>query len=317
MTATTTNPDVITTATATARLTDDTDVAPDAAGTGALVPYITVRGAAAAIDWYRRVFGARELVRYTGDDGAIGHAELTIGTARLMLSDEYLEYGAASPDHLGGTIGRAQPRCARRRRRVRARRSRRGRLVRREPTDQPYGERSCQFVDPWGHRWMVQTTDRCADGRGDRRGDGRVHRHRPPAQPTTTRYEPAMRAHDPSLTYLHLGIGPEMQLLPVTDDFWSTIDDRTDLHTGRLVTGMANDTDWPVWEMHPVGDELVVVTSGSVRFHLDDGTSVSTLTVAAPEYIVVPAGMWHTADTLGPAQLLIVTWGEGTEHRPR
>jgi quercetin dioxygenase-like cupin family protein len=126
-----------------------------------------------------------------------------------------------------------------------------------------------------------------------------------------------VRTHDPSLTYLHLGTGPETQLLPVTDAFWSTIDERTDLHTGRLVTGMTNDADWPVWEVHPVGDELIVVTSGSVRFHLDDGSSVSTVTVAAPEYIVVPAGTWHTADTLGPAHLLIVTWGEGTEHRPR
>ena len=126
-----------------------------------------------------------------------------------------------------------------------------------------------------------------------------------------------MHSHDPSTTYLHLGTGPETQLLPVTDDFWVTLDQRPDLHTGRLVTGMVNDADWTVWEMHPRGDELIVVTTGSVRFHLDDGTTVSELTVNAPEYIVVPTGTWHTADTLGPAYLLIVTWGEGTQHRPR
>jgi mannose-6-phosphate isomerase-like protein (cupin superfamily) len=124
-------------------------------------------------------------------------------------------------------------------------------------------------------------------------------------------------AHDPTRTYLHLGTGPEVTLLPVTDDFWSTLDDRTELHTGRLVTGMTNDADWTVWEMHPAGDELIVVTSGAVRFHLDDGTTVSELTVEAPHYVVVPAGTWHTADTLGPAHLLIVTWGDGTTHRPR
>lgn len=123
--------------------------------------------------------------------------------------------------------------------------------------------------------------------------------------------------HDPATTYLHLGTGPEVEVIPVTDDFWATIDARPGLHTGRLVTGMTNDADWTVWEMHPAGDELIVVTAGAVRFHLDDGTAVSQLTVEAPQYIVVPAGTWHTADTLGQAHLLIATWGEGTEHRPR
>jgi mannose-6-phosphate isomerase-like protein (cupin superfamily) len=126
-----------------------------------------------------------------------------------------------------------------------------------------------------------------------------------------------MQTHDPSTTYLHLGTGPETKLLPVNDDFWATLDQRPDLHTGRLVIGMANDADWTVWEMHPRGDELIVVTWGSVRFHLDDGTTVSELMVSAPEYIVVPTGTWHTADALGPAYLLIVTWGDGTQHRPR
>lgn len=123
--------------------------------------------------------------------------------------------------------------------------------------------------------------------------------------------------HDPSTTYLHLGTGPDVDVIPVTDDFWATLDDRPELHTGRLVTGMTNDADWTVWEMHPTGDELIVVTSGAVRFHLDDGATISQLTVDAPHYIVVPAGTWHTADTLGAAHMLIVTWGEGTQHRPR
>ena len=126
-----------------------------------------------------------------------------------------------------------------------------------------------------------------------------------------------VQSHDPSRTYLHLGTGPEIRLLPVTPDFWATIDERTDLHAGRLVTGMTNDADWTVWEMHPAGDELIVVTEGSVHFHLDDGTTVRELTVTAPEYVLVPAGTWHTADERGPARLLVVTWGEGTQHRPR
>ena len=123
--------------------------------------------------------------------------------------------------------------------------------------------------------------------------------------------------HDPAATYVHLGTGPEAQLVPVTHDFWETIGERDDLQRGRLVTSMRNDADWTVWEMHPVGPELIVVTDGTVHFHLDDGTSVTEVTVTAPEYVLVPAGVWHTADARGDARLLIVTWGEGTRHRPR
>lgn len=138
----------------------DTDIDGTDDGTGggtALVPYLAVRGAAAAIDWYRAVFAAREVVRYTADDGTVGHAEIVIGTARLMLSDEYLEFGAASPHHLGGTsiaLNLNVPDVDA----VFERAVASGATVRLEPADQPYGERSCQFVDPWGHRWMVQTT---------------------------------------------------------------------------------------------------------------------------------------------------------------
>lgn len=123
----------------------------------AIVPYLAVRGAVDAIDWYRRVLGAREVVRYTADDGLIGHAEIAIGGARLMLSDEYLEYGAASPTLLGGTsvaLNLDVPDVDA----VFERAVAAGAVAQREPADQPYGERSGQFVDPWGHRWMVQTT---------------------------------------------------------------------------------------------------------------------------------------------------------------
>ena len=123
--------------------------------------------------------------------------------------------------------------------------------------------------------------------------------------------------HDPATTFVHLGTGPETSLIDVTPDFWETIGDRHDLRSGRLVTGMRNDADWTVWEMHPAGDELIVVTEGTVHFHLDDGTTTTEVTVTAPEYVLVPAGVWHTADTRGDARLLIVTWGEGTQHRPR
>lgn len=121
----------------------------------------------------------------------------------------------------------------------------------------------------------------------------------------------------PDRTYAHLGVGPTVTRVDVTPEFWPTIDDRTELHTGRLITSFEMSSDWDVWEMHPVGDEVIMVTEGEVRFHLDADGAVSELDVGAPHYIVVPAGTWHTADALGTARLVVITWGEGTQHRPR
>ena len=69
----------------------------------ALSPYLTVKGAAAAIDFYRAAFGAVEQFRLTGPDGRIGHAELKIAGATVMLSDEWPDFGALSPPSVGGS----------------------------------------------------------------------------------------------------------------------------------------------------------------------------------------------------------------------
>jgi PhnB protein len=75
-----------------------------AAGAGGLSPYIAVRGAAKAIDFYKKAFGAQELFRLVDPaSGKIGHAELKIGKGLLMVSDEYPDFGALSPDSLGGS----------------------------------------------------------------------------------------------------------------------------------------------------------------------------------------------------------------------
>ncbi len=71
---------------------------------GALTPYIIVKGAVRAIQFYTEAFGARELYRLCDPaTGKIGHAELAIGTGKLMLADEYPDWGAVSPASLGGT----------------------------------------------------------------------------------------------------------------------------------------------------------------------------------------------------------------------
>lgn len=137
-----------------------TDTATTAtATTVALKPYITVSPAPAAIDWYVTVLGAVEQTRYTGDDGRIGHADLTIGGATLMLSDEYPEFGpgVVSPTTLGGTpfaLHLEVPDVDAVFARVVAAGDAR---IGRPPHDEPYGARTFDMVDPFGHRWMIQT----------------------------------------------------------------------------------------------------------------------------------------------------------------
>lgn len=140
--------------------TGDPGAAPPRADvTPTITPYLCVSPAAEAIDWYVAVLGAVEEIRYTGDDGRIGHAELAIGPARFMLSDEYRELGVGvvSPTTLGGTpmtmhvvVPDVDAVYARVRADGRAR-------IGRPPHDEPYGARTFDMIDPFGHRWMIQT----------------------------------------------------------------------------------------------------------------------------------------------------------------
>ncbi|MEO8126876.1 MAG: VOC family protein, partial [Bryobacteraceae bacterium] len=66
-------------------------------------PYLTVRNAADAIDFYKKAFGATELLRLASPDGKVGHAEIKIGEAVIMLSDEYPEMNVLSPETIGGS----------------------------------------------------------------------------------------------------------------------------------------------------------------------------------------------------------------------
>jgi PhnB protein len=122
-----------------------------------LVPYITVKGAAKAIDFYKNVFGAVEdAPRYTEPGGRIGHAEIAIGGSRLMISDEHPEIQVLSPRTLGGTPMTLHLNVADAADTV-AKAAAAGAKVLRAVKDQPYGERSGTIEDPFGHRWMVAT----------------------------------------------------------------------------------------------------------------------------------------------------------------
>jgi len=122
----------------------------------AITAYLCCKGAAAALDFYRQAFGAVETMRLTGPDGSIGHAQIEIEGAPLMLSDEWPEGGVFSPQTLGGSAVTVHllvddvDEFARRA--IEA-----GATVQREVQDEPYGHRAGTLRDPFGHRWMVAT----------------------------------------------------------------------------------------------------------------------------------------------------------------
>lgn len=123
-----------------------------------VMPYFTVKNASAAIDFYCRAFGAVEIFRMTDPmDGRIGHAELRLGDSTIMLSDEYPDFGALSPDTIGGTpvtlylATKAVDEDL-------ARAAEAGAMVIRAAANQSFGERSAMIMDPFGHRWMLSQT---------------------------------------------------------------------------------------------------------------------------------------------------------------
>jgi PhnB protein len=117
-------------------------------------PYLRVHNTGEAIDFYARAFGATELFRLTEPSGRIGHAEIKIGPATLMLSDEYPENGIRGPRALGGTTFcmhlHMDDADAAFERAVTA-----GAAVIRPLQDQFYGERSGTVLDPFGHEWLL------------------------------------------------------------------------------------------------------------------------------------------------------------------
>jgi PhnB protein len=131
-------------------------VKPIPTGYHTVIPYLSIHGAADAIEFYKKAFGATESMRMAQPDGRIGHAELQLGDSRVMLADEFPEMDFRSPRSMGGSpvhihlyvenvdtvVSRA----------VAA-----GAKVVRPVQDQFYGDRSGTVADPYGHVWHVAT----------------------------------------------------------------------------------------------------------------------------------------------------------------
>jgi PhnB protein len=125
-------------------------------GYHSVTPYLIIKGAAEAIDFYKRALGATELMRMPTPEGKIAHAEIKIGDSAIMLADEYPEMGHKSPKSLGGAsvslmvyvervddVFRQAIAC--------------GAKELQPLKDQFYGDRSGTLQDPFGHVWTIAT----------------------------------------------------------------------------------------------------------------------------------------------------------------
>jgi PhnB protein len=125
-------------------------------GYHSITPYLTVRDATRAIEFYKQAFGAQERGVFKTPDGKVMHAEITIGDSIIMLGDEFPEFGSLSPESTGGAgmglhiyldgVDAAFDRA------VKA-----GAQVEMPVVDQFWGDRYGKLRDPFGHKWSIAT----------------------------------------------------------------------------------------------------------------------------------------------------------------
>lgn len=125
-------------------------------GYSAVLPYLVIKNAAAALDFYQKAFGAETIMRMNMPSGAVMHAEMRIGSAVFMLSEQSDEWGTKSPDMLGAspvTLMIYVPDVDAFVERAAAA----GATVTMPVSDQFWGDRSGCLQDPFGHLWMIST----------------------------------------------------------------------------------------------------------------------------------------------------------------
>jgi PhnB protein len=123
-------------------------------GYHSITPYLIIKGASRAIEFYKKAFGATEVMRFPGPNGTIAHAEIKVGDSHVMLADE--QGGYRGPEALGGSpvslmfyvedVDKAFDQAIRN-----------GAKQTRAVADQFYGDRSGNLVDPFGHVWTIAT----------------------------------------------------------------------------------------------------------------------------------------------------------------
>lgn len=120
----------------------------------------------------------------------------------------------------------------------------------------------------------------------------------------------------------HLAPDGRVNLHPGGALFWRRLmgGELAELDTGRVVTSGESSADWDSWEMHPAGDEFVLLLSGRAELLVKaaDGSRAQEVVAldGAGAFAVVPRGCWHTLRVLSPCRTLFITAGAGTQHRP-
>ncbi len=128
--------------------------------------------------------------------------------------------------------------------------------------------------------------------------------------------------HDLPTNPIHLGLGATAEVEPTFTGEIAWYDGYADRHAadgaeGRLVSMSDHQGAWDVWEMHPVGAEVVLCTAGTLSLTQELPEGEVTTVLRPGEFIVNPPGVWHTANESTAGTAVFITAGMGTEHRPR
>jgi mannose-6-phosphate isomerase-like protein (cupin superfamily) len=117
-------------------------------------------------------------------------------------------------------------------------------------------------------------------------------------------------------TYVHLRPDESAVTMEGGAKFWAGIAERRDLDRGHLMGKTGQTKDWDHWERHPAGEEILTLLSGELELVLDMPGGEQRAVLRAGQTFVVPRGVWHRGIVRQPGQLMFITPGAGTEHRP-
>ncbi len=119
---------------------------------------------------------------------------------------------------------------------------------------------------------------------------------------------------DLQTTYLSLDGKGRIATHPA-NDFWQTIGSNTSLLPTLIVTSESK-ADWPHWEMHPEGEEIIILLEGAMTMVLDRGDTEEKFALEPGKTFIVPRSVFHRALVARPSKFIGITCGAGTEHRP-
>jgi mannose-6-phosphate isomerase-like protein (cupin superfamily) len=116
-------------------------------------------------------------------------------------------------------------------------------------------------------------------------------------------------------TYLGLDGQGHVTPMRVGPDFWKTIDQNS-VARGTMVTVNSSEGDWDHWEIHPKGDEVLVLLEGEMQVVFENHEGDKVFDLLPGGTLIVPAGTWHRAQRQKNVRMLFITYGEGTAHKP-